>query len=76
MSYTLGDAARATGLNKSTILKAIHTGEVSGVKNVHGQWCIEPCGLHLFGQWRGQRGATLTSRAAATLEPVPAPAGP
>jgi hypothetical protein len=33
MSYTLGDAARATGLNKTTILKAIRTGKVSGVKD-------------------------------------------
>jgi hypothetical protein len=46
MGYTLGDAARATGLNKSAILKAIRTGKVSGVKDEHGQWCIEPCELH------------------------------
>jgi len=46
MGYTLGDAARATGLNKSTILKAIRSGKVSGTKDVHGQWCIEPCELH------------------------------
>ena len=46
MGYTLGDAARATGLNKSTILKAIRTGKVSASKDVHGQWCIEACELH------------------------------
>ena len=46
MGYTLGDAARATGLNKSTILRAIRSGKVSGTKDAHGQWCIEPCELH------------------------------
>jgi hypothetical protein len=46
MGYTLGDAARATGLNKSTILRAIRSGKVSSTKDVHGQWCIEPCELH------------------------------
>jgi hypothetical protein len=46
MGYTLGDAARATGLNKSTILRAIRSGKVSGTKDVHGQWCIEACELH------------------------------
>ena len=46
MGYTLGDAARATGLNKTAILKAIRSGKVSGVKDEHGQWRIEPCELH------------------------------
>jgi hypothetical protein len=46
MGYTLGEAARATGLNKSSILKALKTGKVSGTKDEHGQWCIEPCELH------------------------------
>jgi hypothetical protein len=46
MGYTLGDAARATGLNKSTILKAIRSGKVNGTKDAHGQWCMEPCELH------------------------------
>lgn len=46
MSYTLGEAARATGLNKTTVLKAIRTGKISGMKDEHGQWSIEPCELH------------------------------
>jgi hypothetical protein len=46
VSYTLGDAARATGLSKSAILKALRSGKVSGTKDAHGQWCIEPCELH------------------------------
>src|SRR6516162_2840810 len=46
VGYTLGDAARATGLNKTAILKAIRSGKVSSVKDEHGQWRIEPCELH------------------------------
>ena len=46
MAYTLGEAARATGLNKSSILKALKTGKISGAKDAHGQWAIEPCELH------------------------------
>jgi hypothetical protein len=46
MGYTLGEAARATGLNKSSILKALKTGKISGAKDEHGQWAIEPCELH------------------------------
>jgi hypothetical protein len=46
MAYTLGEAARATAHNKSSILKALRQGKISGVKDVHGQWCIEPCELH------------------------------
>ena len=46
VGYTLGDAARATGLNKTAILKAIRSGKVSAVKDEHGQWRIEPCELH------------------------------
>jgi hypothetical protein len=43
VGYTLADAARATGLNKTAILKAIRSG---GVKDEHGEWRIEPCELH------------------------------
>jgi hypothetical protein len=46
MGYTLGEAARATGLNKSSILKAIRVGKISGTKNEQGQWNIQPCELH------------------------------
>jgi hypothetical protein len=46
MGYTLGEAARATGLNKSSILKAIRAGKISGTKDEHGQWDIQPCELH------------------------------
>src|SRR5262249_15736745 len=47
MSYTLAAAAAATGLNKTTILKAIKDGRIAGTKDDLGEWHIEPAELHL-----------------------------
>ena len=44
--HTLGMAAKATGLNKSTVLRAIKSGKVSAAKNEHGEWQIDPAELH------------------------------
>jgi hypothetical protein len=46
MSYTLTSAATATGLNRTTILRAIKSGKISGAKDEHGEWHIEPAELH------------------------------
>lgn len=46
MSYTLGDAAKATGKDRSTISRALSTGKISAKKNHHGQWSIDPSELH------------------------------
>jgi len=46
MSLTLAAAARAAGVNKTTLLRAIKAGKVSGNKDEHGQWHIEPAELH------------------------------
>jgi ribosomal protein S15P/S13E len=46
MAYTLAEAAKATGTNKTTILRAIKAGKVSGAKDEHGAWLIEPAELH------------------------------
>jgi hypothetical protein len=46
MSYTLTSAATATGLNRTTILRAIKSGKISGTKDEHGEWHIEPAELH------------------------------
>ena len=47
MSYTLGQAAKATGMSKSTILRAIKSGKISAIKNeASGEWTIEPAELH------------------------------
>jgi hypothetical protein len=46
MSYTLAAAATATGLNKTTILRAIKSGKISGAIDEHGHWHLEPAELH------------------------------
>ncbi len=46
MPYTLTTAAQATGLNRTTILRAIKSGKISGAKDEHGEWHIEPAELH------------------------------
>jgi hypothetical protein len=46
MSYTLAEAATAAGVYKSTVLRAIKSGKVSGSKNEMGEWIIEPAELH------------------------------
>jgi hypothetical protein len=45
ISYTLAAAAAACGLNKSTVLRAIKAGKVSGTKDEHGEWHIEAAEL-------------------------------
>ena len=39
--HTLATAAKATGLNRSTVLRAIKSGKVSAAKNEHGEWQID-----------------------------------
>lgn len=46
MSYTLGQAAKATGKDRATISRAIKSGKVSAEKDAHGQWAIDPAELH------------------------------
>ena len=46
MSYTLAAAAAACGLSKSTVLRAIKAGKISGTKDEHGEWHIQTAELH------------------------------
>lgn len=47
MSYTLGEAAKATGRSKATIHRAIQSHKISATKNdATGSWLIEPAELH------------------------------
>jgi hypothetical protein len=45
LPYTLAAAAAACGVNKSTVLRAIKSGKVSGTKDVNGEWHVEPAEL-------------------------------
>src|SRR3954453_7268738 len=73
MSYTLGEAAKATGRNKSTILRAIKAGVLSATREAL---------LHGSGRWRcrSSRSSRTTSHLppdaqhALQAEPGPSPA--
>ena len=46
MSYTLGQAAKATGKSKTTIQRSISKGLISAVKGSNGRYEIDPSELH------------------------------
>jgi excisionase family DNA binding protein len=46
MSYTLAAAAKATGLKKARIIKAIEEGRIVAWKDEGGEWRIEDAELH------------------------------
>ena len=46
MSYTLGQAAKATGKSKPTIQRAIKSGAISASKTDDGSYEIDPAELH------------------------------
>jgi len=46
MSYTLGEAAKATGKSKPTIQRAIKSGKITAIKKDDGSYSIEPSELH------------------------------
>src|SRR5688500_3517095 len=46
MAYTLGQAAKATGVSKPTIARAIAKGKISAGRGPSGEWQIEPAELH------------------------------
>ena len=45
MTFTLSTAAKACGINKTAVLKAIKTGRLSGTRTDNGNWSIEPVEL-------------------------------
>lgn len=46
MKYSLSDAAKATGKNKTTIQRAIKNGKISAAKAASGAYEIDPSELH------------------------------
>jgi hypothetical protein len=46
MGYTLGAAAKAVGMSKTSILRSIKAGRISATRDDFGHWCIEPVELH------------------------------
>lgn len=46
MTYTLGEAAKATGKSKPTISRAIKKGTITGAKNDNGEYVLDPAEVH------------------------------
>jgi hypothetical protein len=46
MPYSLAEAAQACGINRSTVLRAIKSGRISGHRDEQGAWSVEPVELH------------------------------
>ena len=44
--YTLAEAAAACGINKTTVLRAIKSGRISGAKDELGAWHVNAAELH------------------------------
>ena len=47
MSFTLAEAAKAVGMNKTSILRAIKRGRITGTRDELGQCHVEPVELRL-----------------------------
>jgi hypothetical protein len=59
---------RPTGLNKTTVLRAIKTGKISGVRDKNGEWCVEAAELHrVYPSLQRQR-APRMRRSVATID--------
>ena len=54
---SISEAAVATGLNKTTVLRSIKSGKISGTRDPLGQWRIDAAELH-----RVRRVASETAR--------------
>jgi len=46
MKHTLGTAAKATGVSKSTIYRAVKSGKLSASRNADDEYEIDPAELH------------------------------
>jgi hypothetical protein len=46
MAYSLVTAAAATGVNRTTVLRAIKAGKLSAERDAQGAWTIQPAELH------------------------------
>jgi len=63
MKYSLSEAAKATGKNKTTIQRAIKSGKISATKGDSGSYEIDPAELHrVFPPAAAQRDAQHPQR--------------
>lgn len=72
MTYSIGQAATATGKSKSTISRAIKSGRISATRSDSGTYLIEPSELHrVFPAVAGNGSATPQMKQHATQDGTP-----
>lgn len=71
MKHTLGTAAKATGVSKSTIYRAVKSGKLSGTRNEDGEYEIDPAELHRVYEPVAQRANTGEMTQDATPDETP-----
>ena len=59
--YNLMSAAAAAGVNRSTVLRAIKAGRISGQRDATGGWQIDPAEFHIAGRPRAHGPASSSS---------------
>lgn len=74
MSYTLGQAAKATGKSKTTIRRYVEKGKISGAKNNLGEWTIDPAELHRVLPPLAQQHSDSADEVARSITPPVTPA--
>jgi excisionase family DNA binding protein len=75
MSYTLAEAARACGIDKSTVRRAVRSGRISGTRDETGVWHVEAVELHRVFPPHSDSGRNMAVPAAdPTVAPRDAPA--
>jgi excisionase family DNA binding protein len=68
MKHTLGTAAKATGVSKSTIYRAVKSGKLSASRNTDDEYEIDPAELHRVYPPVSERAATDDMEHSATPE--------
>ena len=72
MTYSIGQAATATGKSKSTISRAIKNGRISAIRSDNGTYIIEPSELHrVFSAIADNSSATPKMKRYATQDGTP-----
>ena len=79
MKHTLGTAAEAVGVSKSTIYRAVKAGRLSATRNDDGEYQIDPAELHRayepVAARAEERAVTQDATASGTAEETAAAAG-
>lgn len=68
MKHTLGTAAKATGVSKSTIYRAVKSGKLSASRNADDEYEIDPAELHRVYEPVSERAKSDDMERGATLD--------